>query len=197
MKASKGLALIYVDCTVQGAHKATSEKFGVRGYPTVVFLDGEGKDVGRLQTHSPAGVAQQFGDLVKNHSKRPDWAESLDAGIARAKEASKPVLVFVADPREGVSQVSNVVESFFLHDESKDAATPFVLVRIEYEKGDELCKKLGAKKGPALYVLDPAAEDPADKPVVKVGTVKSPKSFKKELESALEKYQKAQERKQA
>ena len=67
---------------------------------------------------------------------------------------------------------------------------------MEYAKGDETLKKLGAKKTPGLYVIDPTAEAPLAKAFQKLGKVKSPAKFKKELEKALKKWKKAQTKKE-
>ena len=65
-----------------------------------------------------------------------------------------------------------------------------MLVRHEIEKGCKTCEKFKMKRGPNIVVLDPGAEDPAAKPVSKIGKKKSAKDLLKALDYALKRWKK-------
>jgi thioredoxin-related protein len=47
---------VFVDCDWGKKNNDVSTKYGVRGYPTVVFTDPDGKEVSRLMQRDAASV---------------------------------------------------------------------------------------------------------------------------------------------
>lgn len=65
MEASKKLLCIFVDCEWGKKHKDVSDKFSIRGYPTVVFVDPEGKEIDRLKKRDADSVLAQIDEVAK------------------------------------------------------------------------------------------------------------------------------------
>ena len=51
---------IFVDCDWGKKNRDLSTRYGVRGYPTVVFVDPDGNELERLKSRSPGSVASQI-----------------------------------------------------------------------------------------------------------------------------------------
>ena len=74
VEAAKDLVLVLVDCTKKGKNEGLKKKYGIRGYPTVVFCDPKGKAVGRLgRDRSSKAVAKEFKKFAQKHGWRPKW----------------------------------------------------------------------------------------------------------------------------
>lgn len=58
---------IFVDCDWGKKNNDVSEKYAIRGYPTVVFADPDGKEIGRLGKRDAASVAAQIEEMAKKH----------------------------------------------------------------------------------------------------------------------------------
>ncbi len=187
-QAAKDLTLILLDCTSLAAHKDLKSKYGVMGFPTVVYIDSSGKQVGVMQEREPQSVAASFKDLAQKHTRRPDWKESLAAAIDEGKREKKPVLLVVAEPAKPASAI---FEGYLVQDETVDTVREFALARIEFDKASEVCKTLKLKDGVIAFVLDPMAEDPLAKPLLKVKPTETPKKFAKELEKGAKEFQKS------
>ncbi len=69
--AAKNLVLVELDFPksktltdeVKAQNKALQEKFAVRGYPTVIMLDGEGKELARWVGYSSGGPAEMIAKI--------------------------------------------------------------------------------------------------------------------------------------
>jgi hypothetical protein len=188
--AAENLVLILVDVTERGSHKAETEKYGVSGLPALFKLDPDGKVVGELQASSPQGVAKEFRELYEQHGRKVPWAKSVDDGLKTAAEQKKPVLLFLAD--QGAE--SKQVESLFYAKSMMTLGERFVLIRHEVGKKCETCKRFRATKGGKIQILDPTAEDPAKKPLVRISGKKKVADLKKALDSAHKRWVKAQEK---
>ena len=56
---------IYVDCDWGKKNRDLSTRYGVRGYPTVIFVDPDGNVVEKLKSRSPGAVASQIEAVAK------------------------------------------------------------------------------------------------------------------------------------
>lgn len=110
--------------------------------------------------------------------------ESIEVAVASAKEASKPVLIFVSDDR---NPASGVLEKFFLHDDAHDMTKKFAVTQVAFSKDDEQLKEFKIRKGATIYYLDPMSE----KKKVRKVSAKSPKKLSKQLDKLLKKFEKA------
>jgi thioredoxin-related protein len=58
---------IFVDCDWGKKNKDISTKYGIRGYPTVIFADPEGKELERLGNRDAESVAAQIESVAKKY----------------------------------------------------------------------------------------------------------------------------------
>ncbi len=58
-----------MDCNWGKKNNDVSGKYGVRGYPTVIFTDPDGKEVDRLKARDAASVTSQIEDAAKKYGK--------------------------------------------------------------------------------------------------------------------------------
>jgi thioredoxin-related protein len=56
-----------VDCDWGKKNNDLSTKYGVRGYPTVIFTDPEGKEIAKLGKRDPASVLAMIEDAAAKH----------------------------------------------------------------------------------------------------------------------------------
>jgi thioredoxin-related protein len=190
VKAAEGIVFILMDCTKRGSHADLMEKYGVRGYPTMVFLDPDGKVVGKLAGRGAADVTAQFRSLVEKHSRRTVWLESFDAAVKEAKKDPKPILIFFA----GADKKSKVVAKGLQDEKAREVLSAFLLVRHEVEGDKEkacaLCTKFGVKSAPEILVVDPTAEKPEAEPLARIAKWKSAKVFARKMEYVLKDWKK-------
>ena len=172
VKAAKDVQLVLVDCSSKMPPEL-KEKYKVSGLPALIYTDSEGTAVGSMRDRSASGLINDFKKLVREHTKKAAWAKSLEEGMKTAKKKDLPLLIFVADEKK---QGSNYVQSFFINEDIKDVLDGFVMVRLNYEKGDKTCKKIGAK-GLTVYVYDPKSDDPFKRPISRIKA----KSAKKKM----------------
>jgi protein disulfide-isomerase len=69
-------------------------RYGIDGFPTVVFLDGRGKELGRTG-YLEGGVANWIAAAEKIANRTVQTHGTLTEGLAAAKAAGKPLLVFL------------------------------------------------------------------------------------------------------
>jgi hypothetical protein len=61
---------IFVDCNWGKKNKDVSDKYAIRGYPTVVFTDPEGKEIDRLKARDSGSVLTQIDDVAKKYPRK-------------------------------------------------------------------------------------------------------------------------------
>lgn len=108
-------------------------KFGIRGYPTILFMDADGNEVGR-NGYFDGGPADWIKDaelsmLDKNPAIRP--LTSLTAGLAQAKAESKALLLIVDN--KGDAKVGDLLKDAAL---AKFAQVRLVVVRLTGKMDD-------------------------------------------------------------
>ena len=67
VKASKKAVCIFVDCAWGAKHADLTQKYRVTGFPTVIYADCEGEEVGRMEERTPEAMAGELTELVKDH----------------------------------------------------------------------------------------------------------------------------------
>ena len=67
VKASKSVVCVFVDCAWGARHADLAQKYQVKGFPTVVYTDSEGEEVGRMTDRSPESMVQALTNLAKQH----------------------------------------------------------------------------------------------------------------------------------
>lgn len=190
--AAKGLVAIYVDCTKDGAHQDLMTKYAVRGFPTVIFTDPEGKQVGQMTDRSPAGLKAQIEQVIQRH-KRAGFPEgTLDEAAAAAREGTKLLAVLFVEEgdSDGLTAMTAAVYG--------DAALEQLRGRFQWvkrplkeaKKATPEAKSFKASKSPTLVLIDPRGEGELPKQIL--GTATSGKGLKAVLEKALDKAEKAE-----
>lgn len=180
MEASKKIVCVFVDCDWGNKNNDLSTKFGVRGYPTVVFLDPEGAEVAKLGSRAPAAVAAQIEDIAKKHGKA--MFDTVEKAAGFAKENKKPILCLFTKPGFNSSVAAAVADPSM-----KELVELFVLCQSDIGKDNADAKAAGVTES-ALLVLNPEAVD-LKKPLLKLTGKKDLKEVRKQLEAALKKFQ--------
>ncbi len=189
LEAAKGLVPILVDCSQKGPPELM-QKYGVKGYPTVVFTDHTGKEVEKLRGRDPASVKSQIEDVVKKYAVQVFLDGSIDDAKAAAKEQGKLLGVVFMDDDPKSEKKNAYVKAVLLHDELEALRKQFVWVKRPIEgpdgKTSDEAKGYRATKTGTVVLIDPAAED-GDGVIDKIT---NPKKLKKDLERAIAKHSK-------
>ena len=159
------------------------QKYGVRGLPTVLFLDPDGAVVGQLGARDPDGVARQFNDLADKYRPRFPWAASLEAALEAGKKDGRPVAVLFTDK----SKEAQEAEAAFDDTAVRALAKQVAAVRHEMAKECKTCAAYQAAPGGRVVVVDPKAEDPAAAPLAVLAGKRTGASLAAELKAVLEK----------
>lgn len=177
--ASKNLVNVFVDCDWGNKNQDLSGKYGVRGYPTVIFTDSKGEVIAPLQDRSPEGVLKQIEQVAK--SAGAGMIESWEEAAKVAKAQEKPVLYFFA----GKGKDTEALEEALLDDSLGKAREAFVLAKSKISRDNADAKRFGvvSYSQPVILVLDPNAEAPEKAPLKKIVGRKTPKELLKELQS--------------
>jgi len=181
MEASKKLMCVFVDCDWGKKNNDLSDKFNVRGYPTVVFCDPEGKQVASLGSREPSAVASQIAEVAKKYGGKGGF-ESFEKAVAVAKEEKKPVLYVITKPGVASSLAAAVADPSL-----KELTDRFVIAQSEVGKDNADAKALSVTES-TLLVLDPGADLKA-KPLLKITGKKDLKEIRKQLEATLKKFE--------
>ena len=106
--ATKNVILLELDfprkkpqsAALKAQNSKLRDKYGVRGYPTVLLLDPSGEEIGRLgyMKGGPGPWIGRCQKIIDSHSKVSmlQLAESLEAGLALAKKRKRPLLLVVS-----------------------------------------------------------------------------------------------------
>ena len=179
MEASKKIVCVFVDCDWGKKNNDLSTKFGVRGYPTVVFLDPEGNEVAKLASRTPSAVAAQIEEIAKKYGKAR--FDSFEKGAEYAKEQKKPVLYLFTKPGVNSSLAAAVEDASM-----KELVEKFVLCQSDLVKGNADAKTAGVSD-PALLILAPDGD--LKKPLLKLTGRKELKEVRKQVEATLKKFE--------
>jgi hypothetical protein len=178
---------VFVDCDWGNKNKDLSTKFKVDGYPTVIFCDPEGVQVGELGARDSTSVASQIDGVAKKYGSTR--FETFEKAAAKAKEDKKPVLYLFLKPNVASSLAAAVADPSL-----KDLVEKFVVAQSDLVKGNADAKALSITD-PALWVLDSEGEIAKAKVLLKLSGKKEVKEVKRQLEDALKKFEEGQEKK--
>lgn len=185
LEALRGLVPVLADCTKPGQNKDLQERFGVRGYPTVLFLDASGDKVEDLGSRAAPQVRDQALRVIQQHT-RPVVAEAtIDEGLALAREQRKLLIVAFVDPSDPDTAA---LLDLILSPPMEEMRGRFHWIRRplsgERNRPTDEAKEWGARKSPTLVVVDPWAEGD-DRDVKKVTSFRNlPRDLEKALDAA-------------
>jgi hypothetical protein len=194
MKAAESLTCVFVECNWGKANTDLSERYGIGGYPTVLFCDSEGKPIAALGSREPADVVRQIRDAVQringNGAPAPAPAAApqktvygltIEKGATEARKAGKPLLVVFYDE----SPASTSVHAALSDDYLKDTLAKFVLALSPYRKGADDALRFDVTRAPTILVLNPRQEKMEQNPLAKIEGSRSARELKRDLESAM------------
>ncbi len=131
MAAAQKLVPVLVDCSERGQNEALMKKYGIQGFPTVVYTDPDGKQIREMDSRDPAGVLREIDGVAQKNPGRPTiWQGSLKSALELGKRAKKPVALVLVDPKADLVKLTA-----------------------------KLMKDLGDRKSRLLWVLEPARGD--------------------------------------
>ena len=179
VKASEGLYRVLADAAKDDK---LFTKYGVNSMPTILFLDADGKQIGKMGDRSPDGVKRQFEEIAAKNTRAPQWIEGADAAVDAARTGTKPAVLFFQDDKPRSKLFQNLFsDPTFGADLYEKAA----FGKVEFKKDSEECKKWKVTEAPVVLIIDPSGEGKVLK-TVKGGT---PKALRKEIEDAVKKLQ--------
>ena len=177
---------IFVDCNWGRQNRDISGRYGIRGYPTVVFTDPEGKEVDRMRGRTPDAIIRQIETLAEKHAGGPAWVGSIKEGLKSADKAGKPVAILFTDGSEDAT----ATEKAFGDKDLAELRGKFALVRHKTDKECEECKARKVEEGGCHVVL----LDPKGDSLSRHKGAMDVEAIGKALESALKEWKTRQER---
>jgi hypothetical protein len=181
VKSAEGLIRILVD---SGKDDKLFSKYGVRGMPTILFLDPEGKELGKLNDREAPGVKRQFEEIVAKNTRAPQWLAGVEAAISAAKSGPKPAVLFFCDDKPKSKMMQNVFSDPAF---GADLYEKAVFSKIEFKKDSDECRKWKVTEAATILIVDPSAEEGTSLKSLKGG---APKAVRKDIEEAIKKLSK-------
>jgi len=185
VKAAEKVTAVYVDCEWGQQHRDLRDKYGVSGYPTVVFADPQGNGsgdplVGALPAEEYLSRLLQLADRFGKPAFHPTWEKAVE----QAKKEKKAVLYFF-ETRSGKSQR---LEAALMDPSNASVRTKFVLAKSEIKKdaADAARFRVANSEDPVIVVLDPRAEKPEEKQFRLPADARTPKPIREWLEKVIE-----------
>ena len=107
--AKENVILLEVDfpnkpqpAALKAQNKALAQKYKIRGYPTILFLDAKGGVIGKsgYKAGGPSAWIKSANDIIGTHQSGGVKVHTLKDGLKVAREAKKPLIVFKSnDPK--------------------------------------------------------------------------------------------------
>ena len=177
MAASKKVVDVFVDCDWGKKNVELSNRYGVKGYPTVIVTDSYGKLLATLEGRDPHAVIKLIEDNGKKGGSAP--LPSWEKASAAAKKAKLPVLFLFTTTDKSSEELEDALFDPLLY-----ATLEGVVVARASAKESADAKRFGVAAGdpPTILVLDPKAEKPEAAPLKKITGKKTAEELAKELE---------------
>jgi hypothetical protein len=154
---------VIVDAGVpQKSNQVLSAKFGIKSYPTVVYTNSKGVEVGRMSNRSASALATQFNQIADEHSLQLFLPLSLEEARAAGAEQSKLVIAFFSDTKAKSQPKNDAMVAYLLSDAMESSRGQFIWVKVPLKDGKKTtpaAKAYGASKSPTLVLIDPAGEE--------------------------------------
>lgn len=180
-----------IDCSKRGANRELLTKYGVRGFPTVVFTDAEGKMVEKLRSRSSNAVEAQIKAVAEKYSKTPEKAiyDDVSEAIEVAKEKSVLLAVIFTDTEsksKSTQKKNTQIKELLESDDLGDLKEKFVWCLLplkENKKKTDDAKTFKASSSGTFVIVDPTKDE--KKRILK--KISFSKSLKKNLQKVLDK----------
>ena len=182
--ASRSLVCVFVDCDWGKKNRDLSEEYGVRGYPTVIFCDPEGKALEKLGARDPASVAAQIRKIAAAAAAGPappPMPEFALGAVGYARQKAKPLMIYFYDD----SPASISVHQSIMDPILRPALQRLVAAKTAYRRGEGFSARFDVTRAPTILVLDAALEKPEAKPLARIEGSRSARELLRELEAVL------------
>lgn len=107
VRSAAGLIPIYVDCTAKGSHPELQQRYGVTGFPTVLFAGPDGAAIGPMNERDAAGVKAHIDRVVAQFAPAPRARAPRTPG---STEAPPPVELSPPGARVPVTEAATIEE---------------------------------------------------------------------------------------
>jgi hypothetical protein len=184
---SRNVACIFIDCDWGKKNQDLSTKYGVKGYPTVLFCDPQGKALGKLVVRDAETVAKALQALVDSFGAKAVapvtlvYGKSYEAGLADAKRKNRLLLLYFNDD----SPASISMNETLLDKSLLDLHPKFSTAKLNFVKGSAECLRFSVSRAPTVLILDPKMEKPEEKPLARIEGSRTPREVRRELEACL------------
>ena len=190
VEASKDLACVLVNCDWGKKNVDLSTQYGVRGYPTVIFCDPDGKPLEELGARDAASVAAQMRRVVARVNAGeaappgpadpapPPFGAFSPLALGAAKTAGKPLLVYFFDD----SPASLSTHQSLMDPALRPIAPRFLAAKAPYAKDDPVCVRFKVDRAPTILVLDPTLERPEESPLARIAGSRSARELLRDLD---------------
>lgn len=187
-RASKNYINVSLDGD-KGATKSIMKKFGVRSYPTVLFLKPDEEEIDRLGARDPESVRKQLDSIFGEYAKEAasvTWVDSIE----EAKEESEDRLIFVFfyNDKKG-SQLMQEHTLGNLH-VLKVLGESFICAKVEYDRKSPEAKEYKVFSAPSMVVLNSEG-----KKINSISGAKKPKEAIRFLKKAIKTHDRKQGKK--
>ncbi len=179
-------------------NRQLQQRYGVRGFPTVLFVDATGEPFGRsgYMEGGPEAWLRHANQQLANQPEPPtlELAESYSAALQQAQEKGRPLIV-VAEPGTHAG-LARRIEALFEHGAFIEMANSrAVTVRIqregdeaageeELEKLDELFESLEVRSNP-LQVAVISFEEDEPKLLMQARAIADPRQMTAQIQRTL------------
>ena len=163
MAAAAGTVVpIYVDCTSSESFSDLKSKYEVKGYPTVLYVDPEGKQIKEMGSREAGAITGEINGVAKKFPGRPSlWQNSLKGATAVAKLTKKRIAVYVA--KEGADPLKTSAKL------GKDLGDRKSKLLWTWETGDaKTLEKRGVESAPAIVIYEADKEGSSVTPLGRV-----------------------------
>lgn len=142
-------------------HDNLFKKWDIKGTPTVIILDPDGKPVEEAivgSTKTKEYVAERLLTVAARLARPPAWAPDLKSALEQARAAGCPVAMFWTNGQDAAEDA----EGRFGHVDLNEVRSKVVWVRLKLtKKGNAEVGRYAVRKAPTLLILDPDVEDQA------------------------------------
>lgn len=169
-----------------------NQKYGVTGYPTIVFLDHTGKKVEDLRSRDAGPIKAQLEAVAKKYTVEVfSEAPVAEAKAAAVEKGKLLLLVLLTDDKAKSQPLNAAFLGVFMGDGLEEIRGKALLVKRPLRDGKKVteeAKTYGASKSPTLLVIDPTSEEEGKKAVLK--KITGAKNLEKDLAKVVKKAEK-------
>lgn len=181
--ACRKITCIWVECGANGrGNGSIRSALGVKGVPTMLLSDPEGRILGQLSQWDGPGMAVWLKALTNVNEDLPAFSEDVNGAYNNAKARGRALLIYFYDdspPSLAVNRSLNDKELVPLH-------SAFTVCRTPMQRDSAICKQFDVDRAPTILILDPRSAKPLEKPLARITSSRSARELRRDLEEALD-----------